>query len=100
MNDDDAILTLSQAGFSALCWAVVAVGAAVAIFSPRVYDTFLERVGLSAVSIVAVAAGWRAFYYGWVTNTGFLMSIALAFYVLAVFFKHLRYCGVGERRKP
>lgn len=95
----DEILTFTQAGVSGLCWVVVAAGSMIAIFSPRIQDTLLERIGLCMVSCMAIAAAWRALAHGWVTNIGFLVSIALAFYVFAVFFKHCRVCHIKPLRK-
>lgn len=95
----DEILTLTAAGISGMCWCVVAAGATTAVFSPKIQDTLMERIGLSGVAVVALAAAWRALEKGWVTNTGFLVSIALAFYVVAVFCKHCRVCHTGRSKK-
>lgn len=95
---EEQIIALAKVSVSVLCWAVVAVGAACAIFSPRIQDTLLERIALAAVSFCAIAAAWRAFASGWVTNTGYLISIAFAFYVIAVFRKHALQPPPGGRK--
>lgn len=88
--DEQHIFTLTKVGLSVICWLIVAAGAVTAVFSSRIQDTLLERVGLGAICIAACAAAWRAYASGWVTNTGFWVSVALAFYVIAVFKKHSR----------
>lgn len=97
---DARTLLLTQAGISACCWAIVCAGATTAIFSARINDTLLERIALACIAIMALAAGWRAMVYGWVTNTGWLVSMALAFYVVAVFVKHWRHDAKPTEKKP
>lgn len=87
---DEQIIIVTRSGLAVLCWVVVAIGWGAAIFSPRINDSWLERLALAWVSIGACAAAWRALSFGWITNTGWLISMGLALHVVAVYLKHLR----------
>ena len=77
--------------FSALCWMIVGIGATLAVYSPRVKDTTLERCGLAAVAIACIASAWHAITQDYArAPAGLLTSGALAFYVIALLLKHNR----------
>ena len=75
--------------FSALCWFFVGLGATIAVFSPRIKDTTMERAGLSAVALACFASAWQAFRLDFYEAPAALFtSVALAFYVVALVLKH------------
>lgn len=82
------IFITMHAALSVMCWFITAAGATVAVFSRRINDTVTERIGLAAIAIGAVGTGCRIVQAGWVSNGGLFISLALAFYVCAVFWKH------------
>lgn len=84
----ESIYITLHAALSVLCWFVTAAGATVAVFSKRINDTVTERIGLAAIAIGATGTGCRIVQAGWVSNGGLFISMALAFYVCAVFWKH------------
>ena len=74
---------------SALCWLVVGLGATVAVYSPRIKDTTMERAGLSAVALACFASAWQAFRLDFYDAPATLLtSGSLAFYVVALVVKH------------
>lgn len=75
---------------SSLFWLVLALGATVAVFSKRIRDTAMERLGLAGVALGAFAAAWRTFRGSVVTDGSLLLSGFLALYVVAIVAKHLR----------
>jgi len=75
---------------ASLFWLVVAFGATAAVFSKRIRDTTMERLGLGGVAIGAFAAAWRSFRGAFVSDGGLLLSGFLALYVVAVVAKHMR----------
>lgn len=84
----EGIFITVHAAVSVLCWFVTAAGATLAVFSRRINDTLTERIGLAAIAIGAVGTGCRIVQAGWVSHGGLFVSMALAFYVCAVFWKH------------
>ena len=84
----ESIFITVHAAVSVVCWFITAAGATVAVFSRRINDTVTERIGLAAIAIGATGTGCRIVGAGWVSNGGLLISLALAFYVCAVFWKH------------
>lgn len=89
MDDLNAIFITTQAVLSAICWLITAAGATAAVFSPRINDTLLERIGLSAVAFGAVGTAWRIYQQGWINDGATVTSFALAFYVVSVVKKHI-----------
>lgn len=75
---------------SSLFWLVLAIGATVAVFSKRIRDTTMERLGLAGVAIGALAAAWRTLRGSAVTDGSLWLSGFIALYVVAVIAKHLR----------
>ena len=69
-------------------WCIVSVVSGAAVFSPTVKDTTLERIGLSLISLATLAAAFRVFWQGWVSEGYLFLSSAFAFYALAVAYKH------------
>lgn len=84
----DNIQTQSVTGF--LCWMIVSFVSGLAVFARAIDDTVSERIGLAAVSICALSTAWRGLAYGAEYPGGTGLAVALAFYALAVFFKHWR----------
>ncbi len=80
----------TQAAISVACWFIASMGAAVAVFSRRIEDTVTERIGLAAISVGTFGTGCRIIKQGWVTDGGMFLAVALAFYVCALFWKHLK----------
>lgn len=87
---DNTIFMTVQAGVSVVCWLIVAGGAGLAVFARTILDTTLERIGLSAVSITAVGTACRIIEDGWTSDGSAALSIAMAGYVTAVAYKHVR----------
>lgn len=75
---------------SALFWLIVAVGAALAVFHPKIWDTPLERIALSCICLGCVGAAWRIVSAGWVSDGGLWLSGSFALYVGAIVHKHSR----------
>ncbi len=73
---------------SVACWCIVSAVSGVAVFSVTVKDTTLERVGLALISIAAIAAAFRVFRQGWISEGYLFLSASFAFYALAVAYKH------------
>lgn len=86
----ETILITLQGAVSVVCWLIVAGGATLAVFTRAINDTVLERIGLSAVAIASVGTAWRIVGQGWITDGGASLSIAVAGYVAAVAWKHIR----------
>lgn len=84
----EGIFITLHAAASVLCWFITAAGATMAVFSKRIEDTVTERIGLAAIAIGATGTGCRIVQAGWVSNGGLFISMALAFYVCSVFWKH------------
>jgi hypothetical protein len=80
-------------------WLIVAAGATIAVFSPNINDTLLERIGLGAVAVCAVGTACRYYYVDWVSEGGFAMSAAMAFYVVAIVIKHRKTDRRGDDRR-
>jgi Iap family predicted aminopeptidase len=99
MDDLKAIFITTQAVVSAICWLITFAGATAAVFSPRINDTLLERIGLSAVAIAALGTAWRIKEQGWISDGATFLSIALAFYVVTVVKKHINRGVVWPTRK-
>lgn len=87
---DETIYLTAQAAVSVVCWLIVAGGSGLAVFSCTVHDTLLERVGLSAVSITSMGAAFRIVSEGWISDGNAALSLALAGYVAAIAYKHVR----------
>lgn len=87
---DNTIFITVQAALSAICWLIVAGGAALAMFAKCIHDTLLERIGLAAVSITATGAAFRIASSGWVNDGNAVLSMAMAFYAASVAYKHVR----------
>lgn len=85
----DYIVT-AHAVISSICWFIVGCGATYAVFSPKIRDTFWERVALSAVALCSVGTSFRVGRQGWISEGFLMMSIALAIYVVVIVAKHLR----------
>ena len=86
----ETIYITMQAAIAVVCWLIVAGGAGLAVFSCTVHDTLLERIALSAVSITALGTAFRIIDAGWASDGGVALSMALAGYVAAVAYKHVR----------
>lgn len=90
------LITLN--GFvAAVFWCVVGVGAAVAIYHPKIWDTPLERIALAGVALGCAGAAWRIISAGWVTDGGLWLSGSLALYVGAIVSKH---CKPDPPKRP
>lgn len=89
MKELDYLVT-AQGMIAALGWLIVAVGATVAVFSPRIRDTAAERIGLSLVAITSLGAAYRIVGQGWESDGDLFLALSLAFYVGALFVKHLK----------
>lgn len=79
-----------QAAVAAVCWLIVAGGAGLAVFARCIHDTTMERAGLSAVSVTSVGAAYRIVANGWTSDVEAALAIAMAGYVAAVAYKHMR----------
>lgn len=90
MSMYETIYITVQAAIAVVCWLIVAGGAGLAVFSCTVHDTLLERIGLSAISITAIGTACRIVDAGWASDGGAALSMALAGYVAAVAYKHVR----------
>lgn len=90
MSMYETIYITVQAAVSVVCWLIVAGGAGLAVFSCTVHDTFFERIGLSAVSITALSTAFRIVESGWTSDGGADLAVAMAGYVAAVAYKHVR----------
>ena len=86
----ETIYITVQAAIAVVCWLIVAGGAGLAVFSCTVHDTLLERIGLSAISITALGTAFRIVDSGWASDGGAALSMAMAGYVAAVAYKHVR----------
>lgn len=86
----ESIFITIQGAVSVICWLIVAGGATLAVFTRAINDTVLERIGLSAVAIASAGTAWRIVGQGWITDGGASLSIAVAGYVAAVAWKHIR----------
>lgn len=95
----ETIFITVHAAISVLCWFITAAGATLAVFSKRINDTLTERIGLAAIAIGATGTGCRIVQAGWVSNGGLFISLALAFYVCAVFWKHWKRVPGGSADK-
>lgn len=87
---DQTIYLTVQAAASVVCWLIVAGGAGLAVFAKSIHDTTLERLGLSAVSLAATGEAFRIVAAGWIDDGTAALSIAMAGYVIAVAYKHVR----------
>lgn len=92
----DTIIITTNAALSVLCWLIVAAGATTAVFAHAIDDTISERIGLAGVAIACIGTACRVISAGWVSDGGMTLSLALAFYVVAIFCKHWR---MKHRRK-
>lgn len=90
MSMYETIYITVQAAVSVVCWLIVAGGAGLAVFAACIHDTTLERIGLSAVSIAAVGEALRVVAAGWIDDGSAALSLAMAGYVIAVAYKHVR----------
>lgn len=95
----ETIFITVHAAISVLCWFITAAGATLAVFSKRINDTLTERIGLAAIAIGATGTACRIVQAGWVSNGGLFISLALAFYVFAVFWKHWKRVPGGSADK-
>ena len=95
----EGIFITVHAAISVVCWFVTAAGATLAVFSRRINDTVTERIGLAAIAIGAVGTGCRIVQAGWVSNGGLFVSMSLAFYVCAVFWKHWKNISATPKDK-
>jgi hypothetical protein len=86
----NAYIVTAHAVLSIVCWCVVGLGATVAVFSPTVRDTTAERLALAAIAMGAFATACRVIRQGWISEGGLFLSAALAFYVVAIVWKHVR----------
>lgn len=86
----EAYMVTAHGVLAAFFWAVVGVGATLAVYSPRIRDTLPERIGLGGVAMMAFATSCRIIRAGWVSEGGLLLAGFLALYVGAVIVKHLR----------
>lgn len=82
-----SVVTL-QAGLAIMCWLVVSVGAGFAVFTPRIQDILSERIGLVVVSIAAAGTAYRIAQVGEISEGGLTLAIGMAWYVLALVWKH------------
>lgn len=55
-----------------------------------IHDTTMERLGLSAVSLAATGAACRIVADGWASDGSAALALAMAGYVMAVAYKHVR----------
>lgn len=95
----EGIFITVHAAISVVCWFVTAAGATLAVFSKRINDTVTERIGLAAIAIGAVGTGCRIVREGWVSHGGLFISLSLAFYVCAVFWKHWKNISATPKDK-
>lgn len=79
---------MMQAGFVTFCWAVVGLGALIAVVSPRIDDILTERIALALVSIGSFGSAWRVLETGDESDGGLWIASGLAIYVCAIFWKH------------
>lgn len=87
---DQTIFMTMQAAVAAVCWLIVAGGAGLAVFARCIHDTTWERLGLSAVSLAATGTACRIVAEGWVSDGSTALAMAVAGYVIAVTYKHVR----------
>lgn len=80
----------AHAVISSISWFIVGCGATYAVFSPRIRDTFWERVALSAVALTCVGTSFRVGRQGWISEGFLIMSVAMALYVVVIVAKHIR----------
>lgn len=73
-----------------ICWLITAVGATVAIFSPKIRDTLNERASLCIIALGAAGASYRIYAQGWTTDGGQVLAIGAAYYVITIFCKKWR----------
>lgn len=81
-------IVTAHAIVSCFCWIVVGAGGLYAVFSPKVKDTTAERLALSCISIFAFATAFRVIKQGWISEGYLMMSMAFAFYVVVIIYKH------------
>lgn len=86
----ETIYITVQAAVSVVCWLIVAGGAGLAVFATSIHDTTLERLGLSAVSLAATGQAFRIVSAGWIDDGSAALALAIAGYVVAVTYKHVR----------
>lgn len=84
---------------AALFWVIVAAGAGIAVYSRRIEDTVLERIGLVGIALGAAGTAWRVQDLGYITEGGIFIGAALAFYVTVIFWKHYRDVRGSSRDK-
>jgi len=87
---DHTIYLTVQAAISVVCWLIVAGGSGLAVFARTIHDTTMERIGLSAVSLTATGEACRIVADGWTSDGSAALSMAMAGYVAAVAYKHVR----------
>lgn len=80
----------TYAVISCICWFIVGAAATYAVFSRKIRDTLWERVALSAIGICSIGTAFRVGRQGWITDGFLFISVALAFYVLIIVYKHAR----------
>jgi len=81
-------IVTAHAIVSSLCWIIVGIGGGYAVFSPKVKDTTAERLALSCISLFAFATAFRVIKQGWISEGYLMMSMAFAFYVVVIIYKH------------
>lgn len=83
-------LITGQGIIACACWFFVGCGAAWAVYSRRIMDTMMERIGLSLVALTTWGTAYRIFKAGFVSEGGLAMAIASTIYVVAILLKHAR----------
>jgi len=86
--------------FAAIGWLICSVTAGLAVFSPTIKDTILERIGLSGISICALGVSYKALIYDEITPGGIMLGLSVGGYCLAVLLKHMRALYVQHRYLP
>lgn len=79
-----------------VCWVITGGAAGYAVFSTRINDTLLERIGLSGISISSAGVVFYLWHFRWISGPGFALSLSFALYVIAVTWKHWQRYSRGE----
>lgn len=79
-----------------ICWVITGTAAGYAVFSHRINDSLLERIGLSLIALTSASVVNYLWKFGWISSAGFYLSMSFAIYVIAVTWKHWRRYVRGE----
>lgn len=86
--------------FAAIGWLICSVTAGLAVFSPTIKDTILERIGLSGISICTLGVAYKAIIYDEITPGGIMLGLSVGGYCAAILLKHMKAIINHERYLP